>query len=89
MGHNIIPDDPGIAGDDDVTEPLVFGGRARHHVNSVVRTIKRNAGKMPKETMAQALSLSVDHLERMAIKHHIDLRCPPCDRARETEPRGA
>lgn len=82
------PDDPGIHGDD-VVEPLVFGGKARHHADSVIRTIRRNAGKMTITELAKAVCWSETHLRKQARKHGIDLRYPPCDRANEPEPRGA
>lgn len=86
MNHQ--PDDPG-PDTDQFIEPLIFGRKHRHHLDSVTLTIKRNAGKMSKEKIAEAICMSVNFVEQTAFKHRIDLSYPPKVHLEDVEPRGA
>lgn len=52
------------------------------YTRDLIRTIGRNAGKVPKHVMANSLGISVSFLERIAGEHGYDLRLietPPFD----------
>lgn len=74
------PDDPGIT-DTNSTTPMVFG---THYAELTPKVIKKNAGRVPPLTLAQALCWRMKRLQKIAAHHGIDLHFP-----REAEPRGA
>lgn len=69
--------------------PVKLGRGYKLAPDAVVRTIRANRGKLPKEEIARRIGMTVAAVERLAHEHRIDLRCPPATESRESEPRGA